>query len=511
MLFIEEGNQVPEIKLVESIGKIGTAAPEQKGAITLKIGVTLGATVTVKVVVDKAQSPVVGIKVYVPVNVLLTIEDQVPVIAGVFVELVGKTGAVAPEQIAGIVPKVGVTLGATVTVKVVVAKAQNPAVGIKVYVPVAVLLTTDDQVPVIAGVFVELVGKTGTVAPEQIAGIVAKIGVTLGVTVTIKVVVDKAQSPIVGVKVYVPVAVLLTTDDQVPVIAGVFVELVGKTGAVAPEQITGIVPKVGVTLGETVTVKVVVDNAQSPAVGVKVYVPVAVLLTNEDQVPVIAGIFVELVGKTGAIAPEQIAGIVPKVGVTLGVTVTVKVLFDKAQNPETGEKVYVPVKVLLTAGDQVPVIAGVFIELVGKTGAVVPEQIAETAVKVGVTLGVTVTVKVVVAKAQSPAVGVKVYVPVDVLLTADDQVPVIAGVFVELVGKTGDAAPEQIAETAAKVGVTLGETVTVKVVDIAHCPEFGVKVYVPVAVLFTAGDHDPRIKSSDTLGKIGEIPPEQIE
>ena len=199
--------------------------------------------------------------------------------------------------------------------------------------------------------------------------------------------------------------------------------------------------------------------------GVKVYVPVAVLLTAGDQVPVIAGVFVELVGKTGAIAPEQLAETAEKVGVTLGVTATVKVVVAKVQSPAVGVKVYVPVDVLLTAGDQVPVIAGVFVELVGKTGAVAPEQIAETAAKVGVTLGVTATVKVVVAKAQSPAVGVKVYMPVTILLTTGDQVPVIAGVFVELVGKTGAGAPKQIAETVTKVGVMLGITVTNEVIE----------------------------------------------
>ena len=61
---------------------------------------------------------------------------------------------------------------------------------------------------------------------------------------------------------------------------------------------------------------------------------------------------------------------------------------------------------MLTAGAHVPVIAGVFVEFVGKTGATSPEQIGDTAVKVGVICGLTVIVSVVVV-AQSPAVGVK--------------------------------------------------------------------------------------------------------
>ena len=54
-----------------------------------------------------------------------------------------------------------------------------------------------------------------------------------------------------------------------------------------------------------------------------------------------------------------------------------------------------PLTVLLTtAGDQVPVMP--FIDVVGNTGASVPEQIDAIAAKVGVTAGVTVTSMVVV-------------------------------------------------------------------------------------------------------------------
>ena len=56
---------------------------------------------------------------------------------------------------------------------------------------------------------------------------------------------------------------------------------------------------------------------------------------------------------------------------------------------------YVPVAVLLTvAGDQVPVMP--LVEVVGSTGAVVPEQMGAIAANAGVTFGVTVTVRVVV-------------------------------------------------------------------------------------------------------------------
>ena len=52
---------------------------------------------------------------------------------------------------------------------------------------------------------------------------------------------------------------------------------------------------------------------------------------------------------------------------------------------------------LTTAGDHVPVIP--LSDVVGNTGAAVPEQIGAIAVKVGVTFGITVISKVVVAVA----------------------------------------------------------------------------------------------------------------
>jgi hypothetical protein len=86
----------------------------------------------------------------------------------------------------------------------------------------------------------------------------------------------------------------------------------------------------------------------------------------------------------------------------------------------------------------------------------------------------TITVNVVVV-AQSPVVGVKVYVPVVVLLTvAGLQVPVMP--LLDVVGSTGDVAPEQIAAIAVNVGVIFGLTVTVRLAVVAHCPVAGVKV-----------------------------------
>jgi hypothetical protein len=133
----------------------------------------------------------------------------------------------------------------------------------------------------------------------------------------------------------------------------------------------------------------------------------------------------------------------------------------------------VPLAVLLTvAGLHVPVIP--LVDVVGKTGAVAPLQIAGIAANVGITIGFTDTVKLAVA-IQLPELAVKTYEPLTVLLTvAGFQVPVIP--LVDVVGNTGAAAPPQIAAIAANVGVIIGFTVTVIVGDVAHWPVAGTNV-----------------------------------
>jgi hypothetical protein len=125
----------------------------------------------------------------------------------------------------------------------------------------------------------------------------------------------------------VPLAVLLTVDGlQVPVTP--LSDVVTKVGTAPPLQILSVVPKlkVGVTFGATVTVKVV-GTAHCPAVGVNVYVPLAVLLTVAGlHVPVI--LLVDVLGKAGTVPPAQIPNVVPKLnaGVMFGATVTVNVV-----------------------------------------------------------------------------------------------------------------------------------------------------------------------------------------
>ncbi len=61
-----------------------------------------------------------------------------------------------------------------------------------------------------------------------------------------------------------------------------------------------------------------------------------------------------------------------------------------------------------------------------------------------------------------------------------------------------------------KVGVTFGVTVIVIVAVVAHRPAVGVKVYVVVAKLLTAGDHVPVIPLFDVVGNANKVAPEQI-
>ena len=281
---------------------------------------------------------------------------------------------------------------------------------------------------------------------------------------------------------YVVVAVLFNAGDHEPVIP--LVEVVGNALNVAPEQTGDTAAKVGVTIAFTVMESVAVD-AHCPAVGVNVYVVVAVLFNAGDHVPVIP--FKDVVGNADKVAPEQIGATAVNVGVVNGFTVIVNEAVA-AHCPGFGVNVYVVVAVLFNAGDQEPVIP--FEDVVGSALNGVPVQIGDTAEKVGVTLGVT-EIDNVVEVAHTPAFGANVYVVVAMLFNAGDHVP--AKPFNEVVGNALNDSPEQIDATDAKVGVPFGVTVIVNVAVFAHCPAVGVNVYVVVAVLFNAGDHVPVI------------------
>ena len=108
--------------------------------------------------------------------------DQVPV--NPLVDVVGNGANTAPEQIGATALNVGVMFGFTVMVKVAVV-AHCPAVGVNVYVVVAVLFNAGDQVPV--NPLVEVVGSAVSVAPEHIGATALKVGVMFGLTTIVNV------------------------------------------------------------------------------------------------------------------------------------------------------------------------------------------------------------------------------------------------------------------------------------------------------------------------------------
>ena len=61
-----------------------------------------------------------------------------------------------------------------------------------------------------------------------------------------------------------------------------------------------------------------------------------------------------------------------------------------------------------------------------------------------------------------------------VLFKAGDHIPEMP--LVDDIGNGANTVPEQIAAIPENDGVTLGETVIVRVVVVAHCPAMGVNV-----------------------------------
>jgi hypothetical protein len=93
-----------------------------------------------------------------------------------------------------------------------------------------------------------------------------------------------------------------------------------------------------------------------------------------------------------------------------------------------------------------------------------------------------------------------------VLIVAGFQVPVIAGIFVELAGNDGGAEFRQSGPICKKVGVKDEVTVMFIVMATAHCPEFGVNVYVElptIPVLIVAGFHEPVMALFELPGREG--------
>ena len=94
---------------------------------------------------------------------------------------------------------------------------------------VLVLFMAGDQLPAI--LLFEIVGNAGIIAPEQIGVTGVKVGVIPDFTVSVREAVV-AQEPVIGVNVYVVVAVLSNAGDQLPEIP--LFELVGKGCNIVP-------------------------------------------------------------------------------------------------------------------------------------------------------------------------------------------------------------------------------------------------------------------------------------
>ena len=81
----------------------------------------------------------------------------------------------------------------------VVVVAHCPAVGVNVYVVVALLSNAGDQVPIIP--LLEVVGNAFKISPEQIGATAVKVGVVVVWFTVIVNVADDAHCPAVGVNV----------------------------------------------------------------------------------------------------------------------------------------------------------------------------------------------------------------------------------------------------------------------------------------------------------------------
>ena len=78
---------------------------------------------------------------------------------------------------------------------------------------------------------------------------------------------------------------------------------------------------------------------------------------------------------------------------------------------------------------------------------------------------------------------------------------------VDVLGKIGGASFAQIGSIASNVGTVPGLTVMSKVVVVAHCPAFGVKVYVvvPGVAVLTVDDQVPATPLIEVVGNTGAV------
>ena len=118
---------------------------------------------------------------------------------------------------------------------------------------VALLFKAGDHVPVIP--LFDVVGNGNKVPPAQMAGTCVKLGCVFGFTKMV-IVPSEAHCPPLGVKVYVVVKELFKAGVQVPVMP--LFDVVGNGNKVPPAQILGACVKLGVMIGFTTMVMLVV-------------------------------------------------------------------------------------------------------------------------------------------------------------------------------------------------------------------------------------------------------------
>jgi hypothetical protein len=120
--------------LVELIGKLGAMLPKHNGPILAKVGI-IEVVITISMVPMVAHCPASGVnvKVMIPAMAVLIVDGfHVPAIGDALFEFIGKLGADAFKQSGPIGVKVGVILGAVISISTVVADAHCPASGVKV-------------------------------------------------------------------------------------------------------------------------------------------------------------------------------------------------------------------------------------------------------------------------------------------------------------------------------------------------------------------------------------------
>lgn len=143
---------------------------------------------------------------------------------------------------------------------IVVVVPHWPASGVKVYSVVAILFKAGAHVPFM--LLFEVVGKADKESPAQIGSTCVKVGVSIGFTVMVMVVVVP-HSPIFGVNVYSVVAILFKAGAHVPLMP--LVEVVGKAVKVAPAQIGSTCVNVGVGGALHSTFKLLKGTVESAA------------------------------------------------------------------------------------------------------------------------------------------------------------------------------------------------------------------------------------------------------